>query len=146
MTVPGFLGEYEHSIDPKGRLSIPARFRHLFSEGLILSRGFEKCITVYAPHEWEKMAQLIISRPLTNSKSRRLSRAFFSSAFSTDLDRQGRVILPPYLREYADIKDSAVLIGVNSCLEIWNKELWAEEERLSEEEAKQIAETLEVRT
>ncbi|MFH1485078.1 MAG: division/cell wall cluster transcriptional repressor MraZ [Chloroflexota bacterium] len=142
----GFLGEYEYSIDLKGRISIPPRFRELFSDGLILCRGFERCITVYSPCEWEKMTEVLVSRPLTRVKSRRLSRAFFSGAFRTELDGQGRVILPAYLREYGKIEDGAVVVGVNSYLEIWSKQLWAEEKVLSEEEAWQIAEGIELRT
>ncbi|MBI2909084.1 MAG: division/cell wall cluster transcriptional repressor MraZ [Chloroflexi bacterium] len=141
----GFLGEYEYSVDDKGRISIPPKFRPLFKDGIILCRGWDQCITVYPPEQWQKTTEIVTSRPPTQSRSRRLNRHFFAGASSTELDGQGRVVLPSYLREYADIKEAAVLIGVNSYLEIWSKRLWAEEERLSEEEAKHIAETLEVR-
>lgn len=142
----GFLGEYEYSIDDKGRILIPPKFRPLFRDGIVLCRGLDPCITVYPPEQWQKTSGLYASLRPTQSKARRLTRHFFAGAFSTDLDGQGRIAIPSYLRDYANVKDSAVLIGVNSYLEIWSRELWAEEERLSGEGAIQIAETLEVRT
>ena len=140
-----FLGEYDYRIDEKGRVAIPAKFREPFKEGLVLSRGFDKCIIVYPLSEWTKVAQRLTTLPMTRSKSRRINRATFSTAFSSELDRQGRVILPPALRQYAGIKDGVVIAGLYEYLEIWSHELWAAERALMDEQAWQLAEGLEVR-
>lgn len=139
-----FLGEYEYSIDQKGRVAIPARFREAFREGLVLFRGFDKCINVYPVGEWKKIAQRLASLPLTRHSSRRLSRATFSSAFSLQLDRAGRVLLPPPLRQYAEIKEEVVIAGVYSYLEIWDREAWAEECLRMSQQAGEIAESVDL--
>ena len=141
-----FFGEYEYTIDQKGRVTIPSRFRGAFKGGVILSRGYDKCITVCTISEWEKRAEELAGLSLNRSKMRRLNRATFSSAFSLDLDPQGRVILPPTLREYAGITNEVVIAGVRSCLEIWSKEAWVVEQELMGEQVWQIAESLEERT
>ena len=141
-----FFGEYEYTIDQKGRVTIPPRFRDAFKGGLVLSRGYDKCIMVYPAPEWEKRAEELARLLVTRSKARRLNRATFSSAFSLDLDPQGRVLLPTPLRDYADIVNEVVIAGVRSCLEIWSKEAWALEKKLMDEQVWQIAESIEERT
>jgi len=141
-----FFGEYEYTIDQKGRVTIPPRFRDAFKGGLVLSRGYDECIMVYPMPEWEKRAEELAHMPMTRSKSRRLNRAIFSSAFSLDLDPQGRVILPAPLRDYAGIVNEVVIAGARSCLEIWSKEAWALEKKLMDEQVWQIAESIEERT
>lgn len=139
-----FLGEYQHNIDQKGRMAIPARLRDAFSDGLVLSRGFEKCIVVYPQVEWNKLAEKLASLPMTQSKVRRINRSTFSSAFQQELDGQGRVLIPPQLREYAGIDGDVVVVGVNSYLEIWSKGNWEAESASMGEEAWQLAESVEV--
>ncbi|MBI4300828.1 MAG: division/cell wall cluster transcriptional repressor MraZ [Chloroflexi bacterium] len=139
-----FLGEYEYNIDQKGRVAIPARFRDEFRGGLVVARGYDRCIVVYPLPEWQRMADKITSLPLTRQTSRRLSRATFASAYNLELDRQGRVIIPASLRDYAGIRDSAVIVGVHNCLEIWDKDLWAAEKSIMTEQAAEIAEAAEV--
>ncbi len=138
-----FLGEYEHNIDQKGRVAIPARLRDAFSKGLVLSRGFEKCIVVYPLAEWNKVAEKLAALPMTQSKVRRINRSTFSSAFQQELDGQGRVLVPPQLREYAGINGDVVVVGVNNYLEIWSKENWAAESGTMDNEAWQLAESVE---
>ncbi|MDY6906843.1 MAG: division/cell wall cluster transcriptional repressor MraZ [Chloroflexota bacterium] len=139
-----FLGEYEYKIDPKGRIAIPPRFRGEFWEGIVLARGFDGCIAAYPPPVWQEIADRFGTLPFTRSKSRRISRAIFSTAFSLELDEQGRVMLPAPLRQYAAIGDSAVVAGVNNYLEIWGKERWQQETELIGEQAWQIAEGMEM--
>lgn len=138
-----FLGEYEYRIDPKGRVPIPPRFRGEFGQGMVLARGVEGCISLYPPREWDRIVDMVASQPLNRSKSRRMARFLFATAFSSELDSQGRVALPPSLRLYADIKDTVVVSGVNTYLELWDKELWEKEKATAGEQAWSILESLE---
>jgi len=140
-----FLGQYEHSLDQRGRVAIPAKFRDAFQEGLVLARGFDTCILVYPVAEWQRMSDKLAALPMTRSNSRRINRATFSNAFDSELDRQGRVLLPAPLREYSQIKDAVVIVGVYNYVEIWSKELWATEKALMEQQAWQTAEAVELR-
>jgi len=138
-----FFGEFEYKIDEKGRVPIPPRFRRELKDGVVLTQGIEKCITAYPLSEWQNLATTLTSGSLTRSKLRRLSRAIFATAFSTNLDAQGRVALPVPLREYAEIVNDVVIIGANNCLELWNPVHWEEEKAISQEQAWQIIESLE---
>lgn len=138
-----FLGEYELRIDHKGRVAIPARFRDAFREGLVISRGFDKCLFVYTGVEWNKVAEKLVSLPVTQLNPRRAVRFIFSGAFNLNLDRQGRIVLPPALRQYAGINEEAVIAGIYSHLQIWSRELWEDEKRYMAEHAIEIAEAIE---
>ena len=140
-----FLGEYEYTIDQKGRVAVPAKFRDAFREGLVLSRGFDRCLIVYPMAEWVKMAEKLASPPSARSKFRRLSRTAFSTAYNLDLDRQGRIVLPLSLREYAGITDSAIIAGIHNYLEIWSREAWAAEKSLMDEQAWHLVEAIEAK-
>jgi MraZ protein len=139
-----FLGEYELKIDPKGRIAIPARFRESFRGGLVLSRGFDKCLNIYTMAEWETMAEGLVSLPVTQLNPRRVSRFTFSGAFDLEPDRQGRIVLPAAMRQYAGISDEVVMIGSYTHLEIWARDLWAGEKQYMSEHAAEIAETVEL--
>jgi len=138
------LGEYELRIDHKGRLAIPARFREKFSEGLVLSRGFDKCLIAYTDAEWGKVAEKLVALPLTQLNPRRISRFTFSGAFDLELDRQGRVIIPLTLRQYAELNDEAFVVGAYSHLQIWSKKLWMAEKEFMSEHAAEIAEAVQM--
>ena len=139
-----FLGEFEYKIDEKGRVPIPPKFRRELKEGVVLMPGVEKCIVIYPPAEWKKVAASLTSGSVTRSKMRRLNRVFFATAFSLNIDGQGRIALPAPLREYARIEDDEVVIaGTNTYLELWNKEQWESEKEVSQEQAWQIIESLE---
>lgn len=140
-----FLGTYEHRIDPRGRVAIPARFREELKGGVILSAGYEKCIHVHAPETWQQEAEKLAASPITRESERRLNRFIFGSAFSQELDRLGRVLLPSHLRQHAEIKDAVVIVGVNTYVEIWSKENWDAEKGRMDEEAPGIAERWERR-
>jgi len=140
-----FFGEFEYRIDDKGRVPIPPKFRRELREGVVLKPGIEKCITVYPLAEWRKLADSLTTGPITPSKLRRLNRAIFATAFSLNIDGQGRIALPIPLRQYADIEEEVVVAGANNYLELWNKEQWDSEKALSQEEAWQIIESLEKR-
>jgi len=138
-----FFGEFEYRIDEKGRVPIPPKFRKELKEGVVLTPGVEKCITAYPLPEWKKLAATLTSGSVTPGKLRRLNRAIFATAFSVDIDGQGRIALPTPLREYAEIVDEVVIAGANTYLELWNKVHWESEKAISQEQAWQIIESLE---
>ncbi len=138
-----FLGEFEYKIDEKGRVPVPPKYRRELREGVILAPGVERCIDVYTLAEWKKQAATLTTGPLARSKLRRLNRAVFATAFSLNIDGQGRIALPVPLREYAGIEEEVIIAGANTYLELWNKEQWEEEKATSQEQAWQIIESLE---
>ncbi len=126
-----FFGEYEYRLDEKGRFPLPPRFRALVKDGLVLTRGVENCITAYPLVEWKKLAQEVTGgSSITRNKQRRLNRALFASAFLMQLDAQGRITIPPKLKEAAGIIDEVIVAGSNSYLELWNPQEWQAEQTL----------------
>ncbi len=138
-----FLGEFEYRIDDKGRVPIPPKFRKELGRGLILVPGIERCIIAYPPSEWRKLAESLTTGTIAPSKLRRLNRAVFATAFSLNIDGQGRIALPITLRQAAGIDDEVVIAGANNYLELWSKELWEAEKATSQEQVWQIIESLE---
>lgn len=136
-----FSGEYEHTIDDKGRLTIPAKFRAKLAEGLFVTRGLDGCLFVLPPDSWEALSEKVASLPLAQGSARLFSRMIYSGT-ECKLDKQGRILLPPPLREHADIESEVVVIGVSSRLEIWSKKRWQELITRMEEESGLIAEQL----
>ena len=119
-----FRGTYEHSVDERGRVAIPARYRHLFSDGIVLVQSPEGCVEIYTTQGYDDMAQLVTTEPATHLRGRRLRRGFFSRSWDAELDRQGRILIPLPLREKADIYGSVIVLGRQECLEIWNRQRW----------------------
>ena len=138
-----FLGEFEYKIDEKGRVPIPPKFRRELKDGVVLTTGVENCINAYTLPEWKKVADSLNTGSVERSKLRKLNRAIFATAFTLNVDGQGRIALPPPLREYAGIDDEVVITGANIYLELWNKEQWELEKTNSQEQAWQIIESLE---
>ncbi|MDJ0757656.1 MAG: division/cell wall cluster transcriptional repressor MraZ [Ardenticatenaceae bacterium] len=120
-----FLGEYSHTIDDKGRLTIPARFRGELAAGLVVTRGFDQNLVVYPITEWEKLAADIMSRPVSDTSVREFRRRVFSGAIDLEPDRQGRILLPPYLREFAAIQNEVTLVGMYNYIELWQADSWS---------------------
>ncbi len=141
-----FLGNYEHRIDPRGRVAIPAKFREELKPGLVLAQGLDQCIIIYPLKAWQERAGELTAPLITKESQRRISRYIFSSAFIEEPDRLGRILLPAPLRQYAGIKDIVVIIGANVCIEIWSKENWDAEKSLMDAEARGIAERMEPRS
>lgn len=119
-----FLGEYQHSLDPKGRVTIPSKFREELGERMIATKGLDNCIFLYPPGEWENVEEKLHSLPLTRADVRSFVRFFLSGASELELDKQGRTVLPANLRDYAGIERDLVIIGVGSRVEIWCAENW----------------------
>lgn len=120
----GFKGEYNHTVDTKGRLIIPAKFREKLGETFVVTKGLDGCLYVYSDEEWEKIEDKFSELPLTDEDARQFTRFFFSGAADCEVDKQGRVLLPAVLREHAGIEKEAVLAGVLNRVEIWSKERW----------------------
>lgn len=121
-----FMGEYQHTLDNKGRLIIPAKFRAGLGERFIVTRGLDGCLFAYPLKEWETLENKLKELPLTKSDARSFVRFFFSGASECELDKQGRIMLPNNLREYAQMTKDVVVIGVANRVELWSKELWDE--------------------
>jgi MraZ protein len=138
-----FFGEYSYKVDEKGRAPLPPKFRRDLKDMVVLSRGVEKCITAYSLAEWTRVAESLSSKAMGPASSRRINRSIFGSAFSVSFDKQGRVILPPTLREYAEIKEGVIVVGVNNSVELWNSELWEIEKQKSNEQVSQMIESSE---
>ena len=141
-----FYGEYEHSIDRKGRLILPAKFREVAKESGIekfyLTRGLDKCIFMFSEDEWKPQEQKFKNIPFTKQEARSFNRMFFSGAVEVVPDRQGRFIMPQYLKDFASIKRDTLIIGVSSRIEIWDTNLWKEFYANSKNSFEQIAEKL----
>jgi MraZ protein len=133
-----FLGEFAHNIDDKGRLTIPAKFRDELEGGVVITRGLDGCLWAYSRVEWEKLAEKIAAMPTTNLAARNFGRFMFSSAFDSVPDRQGRVLVPQNLREYAGITGETVVIGVMNRVELWNPAKWSEVVSAVEEDPEAI--------
>ncbi|MCO5183518.1 MAG: division/cell wall cluster transcriptional repressor MraZ [Anaerolineae bacterium] len=119
-----FLGEYTHSIDDKGRLTIPAKFRGDLAAGLVLTRGFDQNLMIYPLTGWQTLAERIQEKPVADKLMREFRRRVFSGATDLSPDRQGRIIVPPFLREFAGIDGEAVVVGMFDYLELWSVERW----------------------
>lgn len=137
-----FLGEYPITIDEKGRLSIPVKFRSALAQGAVVTRGLDSSLFLFAGADWERLATKIAALPLGAKASRSFSRFMLAGAMDVTPDGQGRFVVPEYLRQYAGLKKEIVLVGVHDRLELWDKAAWANYTKVAEGEAEQVAESL----
>ncbi len=137
-----FIGEFKHSVDTKGRVAVPAKFRNQISSGAIITRGLDRCLFIFTEADWEALAQKIIALPLAQSNSRAFSRLMLSGASSAELDSQGRILVPDYLRKYAGIGKSVKVIGVYNRIEMWDETSWQKYKEKTESAGDEIAEKL----
>ncbi len=119
-----FLGRFEHSVDNKGRLAVPARFRDGLKGELIVTRGNDRCLYLFTQDAWEPLAAKLNALPTGDADARNLRRAVFSAAEPVELDRQGRIMIPDHLREYAGLGTEVAIIGLGAYIEIWDKQAW----------------------
>jgi MraZ protein len=136
------IGEFKHNLDQKGRVSIPAKFRQKFAEGLILTRGIDQCVFGFPKSEWEKVVNKITNLPLSQANARAFARLMLSGAFEAEIDNQGRVLIPEVLRKYAHLEKKVVIVGMHNRIEIWDEKKWEEYKKQSEENSEEIAERL----
>lgn len=137
-----FLGEYRHTIDLKGRVNLPTKFRSDLSKGVVVTRGVDRCLFVYPRATWEKLAGNLAKLPLTAQASRAFARLLLAGAMDVLPDGQGRVMLPEYLRRYAGLRKAVVLAGVYDRLEIWDTDAWVAYTKKTEKRSEAIAETI----
>ena len=137
-----FMGEYQHSVDTKGRLIIPAKFREALGEQFVITRGMDNCIFGYPMHEWRKLEEKLKDLPMTKKDTRAFARFFFSGATECEIDKQGRVNLPAPLRKYAQIEKACAVIGVSNRVEIWAEDIWTEYMDESESTFTEITENM----
>lgn len=119
-----FMSEYNHTLDAKGRLIIPSKFREALGEEFVVSKGMDGCLFVYANDDWNAFEQKLTSLPLINKDARQFARFFLAGAAQVEVDKQGRILLPAGLRDFAGLDKEVVLVGVGSRIEIWSKEKW----------------------
>lgn len=117
-----FMSEYNHTVDAKGRLIIPSKFREALGEEFVISKGMDGCLFVYANEDWNAFEEKLTSLPLINKEARTFARFFLAGAASVEVDKQGRILIPGSLRDFAGLEKDVVLVGVGSRIEIWDKE------------------------
>lgn len=136
-----FMGEYNHTVDAKGRLIVPSKFREQLGDEFVVTKGLDGCLFVYENTEWKALEEKLNALPLTNANARKFSRFFLAGATTCEVDKQGRILLPAVLREFARIDKDAVLVGVGSWIEIWSRDNWNQSNTYDDME--EIAENME---
>lgn len=137
-----FIGEYTHSLDTKGRMAVPAKFRPKISNEAIITRGLDSCLFIFTKADWEELAKKLVALPLAQANSRAFARLMLAGAMEAELDAQGRILIPDYLRAYAGLKKEAVVAGLYNRIEVWDTEAWAAYKRKTEGNSEEIAEKL----
>jgi len=138
-----FIGEYQHNLDEKGRLAIPAKFRVKLAKGAVVTKGLDNCLFLYTASEWEKLATKLANLTISKANTRAFSRLMLAGAMDVQLDKQGRIILPEYLRKFGNLKKKTILAGLYSRLEIWDEDTWNKYKKGTEKQSADIAEALE---
>ena len=136
-----FMGEYNHTVDAKGRLIVPSKFREQLGDEFVVTKGLDGCLFDYENTEWKALEEKLHALPLTNANARKFSRFFLAGASTCEVDKQGRILLPAVLREFAAIDKDAVLVGVGSRIEIWSRDAWNKSNTYDDME--EIAENME---
>lgn len=137
-----FIGEYYHAIDEKGRLAIPIKFREELAKGAVVTRGLDNCLFLYSQKEWEVLAGKLANLPIARANTRAFSRLMLAGAMDVEIDKQGRVVLPDYLRKFAGLKRKVVVAGLYNRIEIWDELVWGRYKASTEKTSSDIAEAL----
>ncbi len=137
-----FIGEYKYNLDNKNRLAVPSKFRKLFKDGLVITKGLDNCLFIYTSKEWKKLADKLANLPFSQAKSRAFSRMMLAGAMDVNLDGQGRVVLPDYLKGFASLNKKVIIAGLYNRLEVWDEKMWTKYQRTSEKDSNEIAEGL----
>ncbi|MDQ6669315.1 MAG: division/cell wall cluster transcriptional repressor MraZ [Chloroflexota bacterium] len=139
---PLFLGEFEHSIDDKSRLAVPARFRPALEEGLVITRGLDRCLVIWDSESWRVQAERVRTLNPWQADARRMQRHFFSGAVPAQPDKLGRVVIPQFLRAYAQLETDVVVVGLADRIEVWARSEWERERSQAEQDSAELAEHL----
>ena len=137
-----FIGEYTHNIDQKGRLAVPAKFRKVLAKGAVVTKGLDDCLFLYTKDEWQKLAEKLAALPISKANTRAFARLMLAGAMDVDIDKQGRMLIPDYLRSYAGAKKEMVITGLYNRLEIWDSAKWEAYKKGTETKSNDIAEAL----
>ncbi|MDO5382300.1 MAG: division/cell wall cluster transcriptional repressor MraZ [Eubacteriales bacterium] len=138
-----FMGEYNHTIDAKGRIIVPAKFRETLGDEFVVTKGLDNCLFVYPNDEWHKFEEKLQTLPLTNKNARQFTRFFLAGAANVEVDKQGRILLPAVLREFADLTKDVVFVGVAGRIEIWSRQRWDESISKYDDDMDEVAENME---
>jgi MraZ protein len=137
-----FIGEYTHTVDDKKRISLPSKFRKVFGKKLIATHGLDQCLFLYRPDEWEKISQKLSELGMGQAETRAFNRFILAGAVEIEVDAMGRILVPDFLRDFADLKTKVVFAGVHNRVEIWNDKRWAEYKERTVKQADMMAEKL----
>jgi len=137
-----FIGEYQHNIDQKGRLAVPAKLRMALNKGAVVTKEIDNCLSLYPKDEWKKYADKIATLPTSKANARAFARFKLGSAMDLEIDKQGRMLIPEYLRKSAGINKKVVIIGLYNRLEIWDQAKWDKYQKEKESKGGDIAESL----
>jgi MraZ protein len=137
-----FLGRFGHNLDAKGRLAIPAKFRAALAGGLVVTRGIDRCLSVYPLAAWQTLSDRVSALSISDPDARLVRRMVFGEAMDEVLDAQGRMVLPPELRRYAGIEREAMVVGMNTYIELWHPQRWEELTATVEDEGSTVAQRL----
>ncbi|MBI5766135.1 division/cell wall cluster transcriptional repressor MraZ [Candidatus Falkowbacteria bacterium] len=136
-----FVGQYSHNIDIKGRLAVPAKFRSELKKAVV-TEGLDSCLFLYPKKEWDVLAQKLAALPISKANTRAFARLMLASAMDVEVDKQGRIILPEYLRKFAGLKKNVIIAGLYNRLEIWDEDKWNKYKTETEKNSSEIAEAL----
>ena len=137
-----FLGEYKHTLDDKNRIAIPVKFRAALKSGMVITKGLDACLFVYPKATWKQWAEKLSKLPISQSRSRAFSRMMLGGAMEVEIDKQGRIVLPNYLKAYAQLNKNLVVAGLYDRLEIWDVDQWQQYKSQTERDSNHIAETM----
>jgi MraZ protein len=137
-----FIGEYTHNLDDKGRLAVPVKFREALKGGAVVTRGIDRCLTLYPLAQWQKMAERLSDLPASNADARSFVRLMLAGAMEVEIDRVGRIVVPQYLRKFANLSGAVVVAGLYSRVELWNQKDWQAYQEAAEVDAGDIASKL----
>ncbi len=136
------LGEFKHNLDIKGRMAVPSKFRSKLSNGAIITRGLDNCLFIFANSEWEELAKKLVALPLAQANSRAFTRLMLAGAMDVEIDTQGRILIPDYLRKYAGLDKKVVVAGLYNRIEVWDGDTWERYKQKTESSSEEIAEKL----
>ena len=137
-----FIGQYSHSLDEKGRVAVPKKFRSDLELGGVVTKGLDQCLWIYTYDEWRNIATKLSSLPISQTHTRAFARLMLAGAMDITIDKQGRVIIPEYLRQYAGLQKKIIVAGLYDRLEVWDESRWAEYKEKTESEVDIMAEQL----
>ncbi len=137
-----FIGQYTHNLDEKGRLAVPKKFREVLAEGAVVTRGLDNCLFLYTNKEWEKLAEKLANLPFSQANTRAFARLMLAGAMEVSIDKQGRIIVPEYLRTFGNLSKEVIVAGLYNRLELWDKETWETYTTKNEAASNKIAEQM----